>query len=728
MELLEGGTLGSKLAGTPLRVEEALGLAEQMAMALAELHAEGLIHRDLKPANVMFTACGEVRLVDFGLARHIEPTEDSRITASGDLLGSLDYLAPEQVIGEKVDERTDLFALGVILYEMLSGRLPFEGESPLGRASARLRSTTPDLRRHRREVPGWLVRMVSRLLERNPEDRYDSAGALLHDLRARSGNIYWRKRFNIALRRGAMLAGAFLFFVAFADVARWSSWRVEHSSSVTALARAAADCDLCPESLASLSSGMSAQFRSDLENVLLPRLDREPSSAFPSPGAVDSLHGRTTFGSGVNWSAATFTERLVDEYIRSGDPFFREALFRYLPLIRFDLSDGPQSAYSDFNTPSAGRFGVIGLSVDSLKEVISDGNLSPEERAGIGRIEGLIHAGVASSVRRFVAQIDSGRVDVRHDSTRFPSIWWLTLSRSAPSDTLLHRMESLSGEGLLPETIRRLKPLQARAVIDAIVLSGELMNERLLSRDSSDTGRTWVSAILIEGQVVQKTGASDPGYEISDPKAQSVVAQRHTGFLLAIARRLAWKHRFIDEAISSPFRDTLRLEFDSEQEFEDYLVNIGQRIEQLRPGFELAVRYYEARLDPRTGLPPEFLYLPAGADPAGALVPEMRAALEFITALDLAGHHPQSRRALRNVLAHGKFRDEAERPRTLATMILRPRSESEGERIRYEIGTLANVRGDWGHWRGSSIEDDADLMETIGRHSGLVGEEMSPQL
>ena len=181
MEYLEGGTLRERVERGPLPVLDALDLACQMAEALAEAHAHGIVHRDIKPANVMLTKAGHVKLVDFGLARL---PEMAGVTATGATLGTPAYMAPEQVRGETIDGRADLWALGVVLYEMLAARHPFPSESAQGIFYGVLNRAPEPLERLRSGLPPTLVRIVNRALTKDALRRYQQAEQMLADMQA----------------------------------------------------------------------------------------------------------------------------------------------------------------------------------------------------------------------------------------------------------------------------------------------------------------------------------------------------------------------------------------------------------------------------------------------------------------------------------------------------------------------------------------------------------------
>ncbi len=181
MAFYEGETLKEKLARKErLPVEEAVRYAEQIATALARAHDTGIVHRDVKPANVMVTKNGDVKLLDFGLAM---AAADTRLTKPGQQLGTAAYMSPEQAEGEQVGPATDLWALGIVLYKMLTGTRPFQGVRNTAILRAILHDDPTPLHEQRDDVPPVLIRIVDRCLQKNPDDRYSSAEVLLEDLR-----------------------------------------------------------------------------------------------------------------------------------------------------------------------------------------------------------------------------------------------------------------------------------------------------------------------------------------------------------------------------------------------------------------------------------------------------------------------------------------------------------------------------------------------------------------
>ncbi|KAA0254174.1 MAG: serine/threonine protein kinase [Acidobacteria bacterium] len=185
MELVEGESLKERLARGRLTLDEALRVFAEVLRGLQVLHALGIVHRDVKPANVLLAADGTVKLADFGLALHLS-ADESRATETGGLVGTVEYLSPEQALGRELDGRSDLYAAGVLLYEMLTGALPFHRESAIATALARLTEKAPEPRDARPGIPTWLSAVVARLLEADPRRRYGAAGDALADLERRS--------------------------------------------------------------------------------------------------------------------------------------------------------------------------------------------------------------------------------------------------------------------------------------------------------------------------------------------------------------------------------------------------------------------------------------------------------------------------------------------------------------------------------------------------------------
>src|SRR6266487_5875972 len=195
MEYLEGETLADRLAGGPLPTEQTLRYGIEIADALDEAHRQGIVHRDLKPGNVMLTKSG-VKLLDFGLAKAIAPavppaevtsfpTEAARsnLTEEGTIAGTLQYMAPEQLEGKKADPRTDIFAFGVVLYEMATGKKAFSGTSPASLTSSILTAEPQPISMVQPMTPPALDHVVKTCLAKVPDDRWQSARDVSSELK-----------------------------------------------------------------------------------------------------------------------------------------------------------------------------------------------------------------------------------------------------------------------------------------------------------------------------------------------------------------------------------------------------------------------------------------------------------------------------------------------------------------------------------------------------------------
>ena len=194
-ELLEGETLRSLLAGGKLAQRKIIDYSLQIAHGLAAAHGKGIVHRDLKPENLFVTSDGRVKILDFGLAKLTHQEEGSQVTnlptatagtEPGVVLGTLGYMSPEQVRGKPADARSDIFSFGAILYEMLSGKRAFSGDTAADTMSAILKEDPPDLSVTNQNVSPGLERIVRHCLEKNPEQRFHSAHDLAFDLEALS--------------------------------------------------------------------------------------------------------------------------------------------------------------------------------------------------------------------------------------------------------------------------------------------------------------------------------------------------------------------------------------------------------------------------------------------------------------------------------------------------------------------------------------------------------------
>jgi len=180
MEYVEGENLRSKLQKGPLDVEKVLDIAIQIAQGLDEAHKKNIVHRDIKSANVMVTEKGQAKIMDFGLAKIRGAT---LLTREGTTLGTVAYMSPEQARGEEVDHRTDIWSLGVVLYEMLSGKLPFKGDREASILYSVVHEEPRPLKDIKRDLPPELQQIIGRALKKKLESRYGSAAEMLNDLK-----------------------------------------------------------------------------------------------------------------------------------------------------------------------------------------------------------------------------------------------------------------------------------------------------------------------------------------------------------------------------------------------------------------------------------------------------------------------------------------------------------------------------------------------------------------
>src|SRR5499427_8099332 len=195
MELVEGDSLDGFIGSGGLALPQFFEIAAPLAEALSAAHERGIVHRDLKPGNVMVTREGRVKVLDFGLAR-VEaadsnpdltstPTESrvTNLTSEGQVFGTVAYMSPEQARGSKVDARSDVFSLGIVMYQMLTGEHPFHGATAVDLISSILRDRPASVTELRADVPPDLARVIRRCLEKEPRDRYQTSRDVYNELR-----------------------------------------------------------------------------------------------------------------------------------------------------------------------------------------------------------------------------------------------------------------------------------------------------------------------------------------------------------------------------------------------------------------------------------------------------------------------------------------------------------------------------------------------------------------
>jgi TolB-like protein/Flp pilus assembly protein TadD len=289
MALCEGDTLKKRLVAGPVGLGEAVAIATQVLHALGAAHSRHIIHRDVKPGNIILASDGTAKLLDFGLAK----SSNASVADAGFTPGTVAYMSPEQIGGEPVDHRTDLWSLGVVLYEMLAGRRPFRGESDRIVLQAILHEDPEPLRKVRASVSAHVADVVERLLRKDREARYTSAAEVLADLthvisnddeRVESESGFLRRR------RGVLLAGIAALLVVLVGVMAWSGGRGKSLSAVTAAAVAEPSIAVLP--LANLSA--------------------DPRDAALAVGLTEDLIATLTRAGGARVIASTSSSRFRD--------------------------------------------------------------------------------------------------------------------------------------------------------------------------------------------------------------------------------------------------------------------------------------------------------------------------------------------------------------------------------------------------------------------------------
>jgi serine/threonine protein kinase len=199
MERCDGVNLKVHMARNTLTNQEIVDIASQIGAALAAAHTAGIVHRDIKPGNIVVSPIGQVKVLDFGLARRFMMPDTGEIVVGGSTipgrpLGTANYMAPERILQLPLDPRSDLFSLGVVIYEMATGRLPFAGVSPSETVTNILENEAPSLTALSPDRPPQLARIVNRLLAKSAESRYQNAASLHEDLRTLTApKRFWQR-------------------------------------------------------------------------------------------------------------------------------------------------------------------------------------------------------------------------------------------------------------------------------------------------------------------------------------------------------------------------------------------------------------------------------------------------------------------------------------------------------------------------------------------------------
>ena len=352
-ELLEGDTLRERLEGGALPVRKAVEYAVQVAKGLAAAHDKGIVHRDLKPENIFVTADGRVKILDFGLAKLTQPEPAFAATAlhtappntqAGMVLGTIGYMAPEQVRGLAADHRADIFAFGAILYELLSGHRAFRGETPMDTMTAILKEDPPALPATERHVPPALERIVARCLEKAPAARFKSADDLafaLESLSTRSEALpLVTGRVKVARReQAAWLAAAVGLVAALAIAVAYVTRAAGPTAAPEMRLQIVTPPNASPISFALSPDGATLAFLAGGQLWLRP-LASETARAIPGTEGAASGGSQTPFWSPDSRSLGFFTTN---------------------QLKRIDIDTGLVQALADTSIAIGGTWGSEGI-------------------------------------------------------------------------------------------------------------------------------------------------------------------------------------------------------------------------------------------------------------------------------------------------------------------------------------------------------------------------------
>ena len=213
MGYIPGGTLKKKITGNPLPWREAAQLLIPIAQALAYSHKQGIVHRDIKPLNILITAENEPMLTDFGIARILQQDETLDLTGTGMGVGTPEYMAPEQGLGHKVDHRADIYALGIIFYEMLTGRKPFQADTPMAVVVKQINDPLPRPEQFASDIPDDIQAILLKMLAKKPEYRYQELESFIKDFEKLLEKKKWGKKSNAMPNKAKRYAGLGLLLI-----------------------------------------------------------------------------------------------------------------------------------------------------------------------------------------------------------------------------------------------------------------------------------------------------------------------------------------------------------------------------------------------------------------------------------------------------------------------------------------------------------------------------------
>ena len=331
-ELVDGAPLRGPLA--PERIAE---VGRQICAGLEAAHAKGIVHRDLKPANLLVTRDGAIKIVDFGVAKLLDGPAPAGLTEAGAVLGTPGYMSPEQLRGQPVDARSDLFSLGIVLYELFSGRRPFTGASRADATAATLEREAPPLE----GAPAWLARIVGRCLEKDPARRFQSARELAFALESPtvSGKIVAAPE---ATRRSPARPIAAILLLAGLGVVVWRWSRTDAAAPIRTLAVLPFEPLVAAQADASLELGMA--------DTLIARLEGLPDLRVRPIGAVRRYAGREVD------AVAAGREQRVDAVLHGSIQHSGDTMRVTVRLVT--VADERALWTESFDTHAAGIFAV----------------------------------------------------------------------------------------------------------------------------------------------------------------------------------------------------------------------------------------------------------------------------------------------------------------------------------------------------------------------------------